>query len=195
MCNILAGDDPLANGDRCHGVLEGSPLLPPAKETVISLDYGTYTPTSPAKKDVSLKDIKDANDDDDYDDEDAMDWWSKYFASVDLMIKEGVANRAESIVEQPIVTTHTKKTAQVMIPSRKTGMNPLKSTVLKWGTKLSPKVVPLSPPPPAPPPRCSEAQGRVTRWRSSRSTLTSWKPRRGFSLQDPNLTFITSGGV
>ena len=144
MCNILAGDDPLANGDRCHGVLEGSPLLPPAKETVISLDYGTYTPTSPAKKDVSLKDIKDANDDDDYDDEDAMDWWSKYFASVDLMIKEGVANRAESIVEQPIVTTHTKKTAQVMIPSRKTGMNPLKSTVLKWGTKLSPKVVTLS---------------------------------------------------
>ena len=49
---------------------------------------GTYTPTSPAKKDINQKDLKDSLADGlGEDDEESMDWWTKYFASVDLMIK------------------------------------------------------------------------------------------------------------
>ena len=63
------------------------------------------------------------------DDEESMDWWTKYFASVDLMIKvgelrdkksfpnqEGVANRAESLMEQPLLGTDVtarRKSGQV----------------------------------------------------------------------------------
>ena len=83
---------------------EKSPLVQLAKETIISLDYvgvssflnvnigaqGTYTPTSPAKKDINQKDLKDSLADGlGEDDEESMDWWTKYFASVDLMIKVG----------------------------------------------------------------------------------------------------------
>ena len=51
---------------------------------------GTYTPTSPAKKDINQKDLKDSLADGlGEDDEESMDWWTKYFASVDLMIKVG----------------------------------------------------------------------------------------------------------
>ena len=43
---------------------------------------------SPAKKDINNKDIRDANyvHDDDDDDEESMDWWTKYFASLDKMM-------------------------------------------------------------------------------------------------------------
>ena len=82
--------------------VEDSPLLN-SKETLISLDYvqlerkllkfnvvfqGTCSPVSPAKKDINNKDIRDANslNDDSDDDEESMDWWTKYFASLDKMI-------------------------------------------------------------------------------------------------------------
>ena len=82
--------------------MEDSPLLT-SKETLITLDYvntvlyrqkiiykfqGTCSPVSPAKKDINNKDIKDANsvNDDSDDDEESMDWWTKYFASLDKMI-------------------------------------------------------------------------------------------------------------
>ena len=81
---------------------EKSPLVQLAKETIISLDYvgvssflnvnigaqGTYTPTSPAKKDINQKDLKDSLADGlGEDDEESMDWWTKYFASIDTMIE------------------------------------------------------------------------------------------------------------
>ena len=85
---------------------ERSPLVQLTKETVISLDYvsstrskmfvasimrmmqGTYTPTSPAKKDINQKDLKDSLADGlGDDDEESLDWWTKYFASVDAMIE------------------------------------------------------------------------------------------------------------
>ena len=82
--------------------VEDSPLVN-SKETLISLDYvqlkkiiislfchfqGTCSPVSPAKKDINNKDIRDANslNDDSDDDEESMDWWTKYFASLDKMI-------------------------------------------------------------------------------------------------------------
>ena len=85
-----------------YSAVEDSPLLT-SKETLITLDYvntllqsqkiisklqGTCSPVSPAKKDINNKDIKDANsvNDDSDDDEESMDWWTKYFASLDKMI-------------------------------------------------------------------------------------------------------------
>ena len=96
--------------------------------------------------------------------------------------QEGVANRAESVVEQPVVETDVarRKSGQVIttlfsggslgggniviiyqeviittlgdygaqniriVQVRRSYNNPLKSTVLKWGNKLSPKVGCLS---------------------------------------------------
>ena len=86
--------------------------------------------------------------------------------------QEGVANRAESVVEQPVAETDVarRKSGQVIrtlffqvirtpffqvirttltdqrtkivniVQVRRSYNNPLKSTVLKWGNKLSPKV-------------------------------------------------------
>ena len=82
---------------------EDSPLT---TNTLIALDYvgpaasqpvsltavlqGTCSIVTPAKKDINDKDIRDAHGaGEDSDDEENMDWWTKYFASVDLMIKVG----------------------------------------------------------------------------------------------------------
>ena len=71
--------------------------------------------------------------------------------------QEGVANRAESVVEQPVAVetdVARRKSGQVIrttlkdqgikivniVQVRRSYNNPLKSTVLKWGNKLSPKV-------------------------------------------------------
>ena len=55
---------------------------------------GTCSPVSPAKKDINNKDIRDANsvNDDSDDDEESMDWWTKYFASLDKMILVKIHN-------------------------------------------------------------------------------------------------------
>ena len=58
--------------------------------SIMRMMQGTYTPTSPAKKDINQKDLKDSLADGlGDDDEESLDWWTKYFASVDLMIKVG----------------------------------------------------------------------------------------------------------
>ena len=73
---------------------------------IMRMMQGTYTPTSPAKKDINQKDLKDSlaeglGDDD----EESLDWWTKYFASVDLMIKVGQVQRksAKDCQKQDIV--------------------------------------------------------------------------------------------
>ena len=62
--------------------------------SIMRMMQGTYTPTSPAKKDINQKDLKDSLADGlGDDDEESLDWWTKYFASVDLMIKVGQVQR------------------------------------------------------------------------------------------------------
>jgi hypothetical protein len=74
---------------------------------------GTCSPVSPAKKDINNKDIRDANslNDDSDDDEESMDWWTKYFASLDKMIMvnimlistyQHIFERMEKQIEQKV---------------------------------------------------------------------------------------------
>merc|ERR1719336_1444847 len=75
--------------------LESNGLIK-SKETVISLDYGTYTPVSPYKEAnghmkgngaAAGEMVAPAATDDAEEDEESMDWWTKYFASIDTMIE------------------------------------------------------------------------------------------------------------
>ncbi|CAB4068037.1 OTOF [Lepeophtheirus salmonis] len=66
--------------------LELTPLVPKAKDSLITLDYGTYAIPNGCGLDISMV-IKPMILIDD--DEESLDWWSKYFASVDAMIERG----------------------------------------------------------------------------------------------------------
>ena len=58
-----------------------------SKETLISMDHGTYIAVD------NLPDKVPGNkDDDEEEDEDCMDWWTKYHASLDNMIEVGMQN-------------------------------------------------------------------------------------------------------
>ena len=81
--------------------------------SIMRMMQGTYTPTSPAKKDINQKDLKDSlaeglGDDD----EESLDWWTKYFASVDLMIKVGQVQRNSKRLQK------TGGVAKVQIPKK-----------------------------------------------------------------------------
>ncbi|XP_071746024.1 otoferlin isoform X2 [Lepeophtheirus salmonis] len=87
--------------------LELTPLVPKAKDSLITLDYGTYAIPNGCGLDISSSTDNNKNkgshgfnnqsghqtDDLIDDDEESLDWWSKYFASVDAMIEEGRVKR------------------------------------------------------------------------------------------------------
>ena len=99
----MSGGQPVVS----HGgsTMEMSPLIPKAKDTVITLDYGTYAiPAGPSDVasgvgfggkpagssgggGTSAGDDGGAASPTDDNEEESMDWWTKYFASVDAMIE------------------------------------------------------------------------------------------------------------
>merc|ERR1719347_905595 len=99
------GLEKLLSGDTSPAA-ENTSLLK-SKETLISLDYGTYhastpgpspTPNAPANGHAGgAPEGQGPQDQEPEEDEESMDWWSKYFASLDTLIEESKANRTESI--------------------------------------------------------------------------------------------------
>ena len=55
-----------------------------SKETLISMEHGTYIPVETSVPDKPPPSA------DEEDDEESMDWWTKYFASLDTMIEVSV---------------------------------------------------------------------------------------------------------
>ena len=53
-----------------------------SKETLISMEHGTYIPMETSNPDKHA-----TTGGDEEDDEESMDWWTKYFASLDTMIE------------------------------------------------------------------------------------------------------------
>ncbi|XP_023341787.1 otoferlin, partial [Eurytemora carolleeae] len=103
------------------------------RENHTILDYGTYlqsTPLSPKKDGGDHSgDIQD-------EDEESMDWWTKYFASIDSLIEEGKAKHyGEGLAETKLTEEHEDKA------KKKSSISALKhvADVAKTWGKFSPR--------------------------------------------------------
>ena len=63
-----------------------------SKETLISMEHGTFIPVE-----TSGPEKHPGGGEDEEDDEESMDWWTKYFASIDTMIEVSLGLSAATI--------------------------------------------------------------------------------------------------